>query len=783
MARNGPSTRLARRSAISTTPRMTARGKARNRRAATSPSRSAPPRASCCLPDGVLALRAAKGPQGQLMDDFLVLRLVTPPSGTGLGDLEGLGLSEDVLAELERERSSESGLLLMGGSTGDGKSTTLVRWLERVYIERAGRVSIVTVEDPIEFPARGSGFIQMVVAGGSSGAERRAAITETLSNFVRMNPTFGMVGEIRSVDDARETMQFVVSGHKIVTTIHAASANAALFRLIRLGVRPEEVAEPGVISLAMRQTLVPVLCPDCARPATPPERAIINAWAGNHTGNPEGAPMMRNRAGCPTCLPPEPGLSPLVLETRRAAWGGLSRRQAIAEYIRLDDTYREFLQARDALRAERYWRTPKEDGGMGGVPLDVIKARLVAEGRVDYTDASEKHLPGTAGDADGGGLGMSALARMDAALRRWTEGGAGDGPAPRATGPRLLWRRMMFTKATRAETWQLLADVLEAKTDLSEMLGTVAEGYALEGKGTIAATLRELQAGMGRSEFNLRLRPYCGLAERILFEEMGRLDAAALLSCGGPHPAHGTGDAQGAGECHRHAHPAGGGSGGPGAVFRAGASAGDGGGGGFRHIAPRSENRCRRGAGAVGQPDGPSHLDRGPDRRAGGADAGLDRAGAGVCRQVSALQRDAASGRGGVPVRGGGNGSRRGGCGHGSLRAHGGGIGALCPLAHPGALPRIPQREQQSRQCRARGGAGVSVAAIVGGAAGAVEQAGGIERAAGFLERWLSRVEDRVKAAMAVLNVALLCVFSVVLLLLLSVMMPVFEQLNTGGGY
>ena len=351
------------------------------------------------LPDGVLALRAAKGPQGQLMDDFLVLRLVTPPSGTGLGDLEGLGLSEDVLAELERERSSDSGLLLMGGSTGDGKSTTLVRWLERVYIERAGRVSIVTVEDPIEFPARGSGFIQMVVAGGSSGAERRAAITETLSNFVRMNPTFGMVGEIRSVDDARETMQFVVSGHKIVTTIHAASANAALFRLIRLGVRPEEVAEPGVISLAMRQTLVPVLCPDCARPATPPERAIINAWAGNHTGNPEGAPMMRNRAGCPTCLPPEPGLSPLVLETRRAAWGGLSRRQAIAEYIRLDDTYREFLQARDALRAERYWRTPKEDGGMGGVPLDVIKARLVAEGRVDYTDASEKHLPGTAGDA------------------------------------------------------------------------------------------------------------------------------------------------------------------------------------------------------------------------------------------------------------------------------------------------------------------------------------------------------------------------------------------------
>ena len=341
------------------------------------------------LPDNVLALRAAKGPQGQLMDDFLVLRLVTPPSGAGIGDIEGLGFADDVLEELERERSSESGLLLMGGSTGDGKSTTLVRWLERVYLERDGKVSIVTVEDPIEFPARGSGFVPLVVAGGSTGAERRAAMTETLSNFVRMNPNFGMVGEIRSVDDARETMQFVVSGHKVVTTIHAASANAALFRLIRLGVRPEEVAEPGVISLAMRQTLVPVLCPNCARLATPMERGIINTW----TSIPNGTPMIRNRAGCPTCLPPDEGMSVLAEQTRAEAWGGLSRRQAIAEYIRLDDTYREAVQDRNALKAEQYWRTPQENGGMGGVPLDVLRQHLVARGRVDFTDASEQKLP------------------------------------------------------------------------------------------------------------------------------------------------------------------------------------------------------------------------------------------------------------------------------------------------------------------------------------------------------------------------------------------------------
>ena len=343
------------------------------------------------LPEGVLALRAAKGPQGQLTDDFLVLRLVMPPGGQHMGDLEGLGFDDDVLEELERERSSASGLMLIGGSTGDGKSTTLVRWLERVYLEREGKVSIVTVEDPIEFPARGTGFIQQVLAGGSVGRARSAAFTEVLSNFVRMNPDFGMVAEIRSVDDARESLQFVVSGHKIVATIHAASANSALFRLVRLGVNPWELAEPGTISLAMRQTLVPVLCPDCARPATPTERAVIDNW----TGTPTGTPMIRNREGCPTCLPPADGLTSLAEQTRRAAWGGLSRRQAIAEYIRLDNTYREFLQERNALKAEQYWLTRKEDGGMGGRSLEVIRKRFVTSGKVDFTDVTDRKLPRT----------------------------------------------------------------------------------------------------------------------------------------------------------------------------------------------------------------------------------------------------------------------------------------------------------------------------------------------------------------------------------------------------
>ena len=64
--------------------------------------------------------------------------------------------------------------MILGGSTGDGKSTTVVRHLERLYEERDGRISIYTIEDPIEYPAIGDGFVQFPVAPGKTPEERKA---------------------------------------------------------------------------------------------------------------------------------------------------------------------------------------------------------------------------------------------------------------------------------------------------------------------------------------------------------------------------------------------------------------------------------------------------------------------------------------------------------------------------------------------------------------------------------------------------------------------------------
>ncbi|WP_419738607.1 ATPase, T2SS/T4P/T4SS family [Ruegeria sp.] len=340
------------------------------------------------LPAGVAALRGQKNAHGEGRD-CIIMRLLYTRSDHEAGKLEDLGLDADVLEELARERCSDSGLVIIGGSTGDGKSTTLVRQLERLYRERDGKVSIYTIEDPIEYPIHGAGIAQFSVSPAAEGADRDAAWTAALLPFLRSNPDVGMISEIRSVNDARAILQFVISGHKIFTTIHSSSASSVLFRLISLGVDPNELAEPGVVSLVMRQTLVPVLCPDCARPASPPESTYI-AGALGLEGKAARActPMMRNRQGCATCLAGRLEGSADTVATARDALGGIRRKRAVAEYIQVDDTYRRYVAANDRIGAMSYWLAPKSDGGLGGRRVQDRVADLVAAGQVDYMDAT-----------------------------------------------------------------------------------------------------------------------------------------------------------------------------------------------------------------------------------------------------------------------------------------------------------------------------------------------------------------------------------------------------------
>ena len=92
-----------------------------------------------------------------------------------------------------------------------------------------------------------------------------------------------------------------------------------------------------------------------------------------------------------------------------------------------------------------------------------------------------------------------------------------------------LMRRLALGTRQRAEVWQLLADVLEGSgEDLGRMMDAVAEGYELQGRRLAAGGLREMRAGLGEGRLAARMAPYCGTAERILFEGLGKqVDAQA----------------------------------------------------------------------------------------------------------------------------------------------------------------------------------------------------------------------------------------------------------------
>jgi type II secretory ATPase GspE/PulE/Tfp pilus assembly ATPase PilB-like protein len=337
------------------------------------------------LPPTVIKLRGQKGfhENDGGLGDHVVLRFFYNDAQTTTGSLEDLGFDAEVMEALARARSKLAGCVIVGGATGDGKSTTLIRIMDRLYAENHGNLAIVTVEDPVEYRARGRGIVQIPV-GSAGDADRRAHnYRQALMHFVRINPDVGSISEIRDADGAKQILQFVASGHATYTTIHAESAGEILFRLIDMGVPPEELAKPGGVKLLMKQTLVPVLCPHCARsPSEVPRASLAPALRELVDAHPHM--KLRNEDGCAACDHGDKG------SLGRTAWAGYRRLIAVGEVIEPDETWFRHLLKRDAFAAQRHWLTPKDQGGLGGTTLGTKIARLALAGQVDPGDAIRK---------------------------------------------------------------------------------------------------------------------------------------------------------------------------------------------------------------------------------------------------------------------------------------------------------------------------------------------------------------------------------------------------------
>ena len=332
------------------------------------------------LPATVSALRCQRGPH-EPDGDHLFARLFYRDRIEKGTTLESLGFSAEQAAVFSEIRMSLRGGIFLGGTAGDGKSTTLATNLALQMEEAQGQLNVVTIEDPVEYPIPGA--VQIAVPTTGSGEERGRHFRDALMHFCRVHPASGMVSEIRDADAARQVLQFIDTGHQVWTTIHVHSANAILFRLLDMGVGTAEVCKPGNIELLMKQTLLPRLCDACAleQPAGArgvPGSSPVPDWLGRHL---RSWPMVRfrNPEGCGICSREEGSA------VAGKAWNGYTRQIAIAEAIRPDAPYLSFVRQRDPAGAWEHWVSR-----MGGRPMGARIWALVAAGQADPFDALRK---------------------------------------------------------------------------------------------------------------------------------------------------------------------------------------------------------------------------------------------------------------------------------------------------------------------------------------------------------------------------------------------------------
>ena len=322
------------------------------------------------LPARVSGLRCQRGPN-EPDGDHLVARVFYRDQLEPGTTMQSLGFTDADAAMFSELRSSLSGGIILGGSTGDGKSTTLAVNLSLQQAEHDGALNMVTVEDPVEYDIPGA--IQIAVPTTGVGEDRGEHFTRALMHFVRIHPAVGMVSEVRDADAAREVLQFIATGHQVWTTIHVADANGILFRILDMGVEAAEVCRPDLIKLLMKQTLLSVLCPDCCLDESPEP---LPGWLGERLG---GMPRVRfrNVEGCGECR--KKG------EIAAAAWNGYRGQTAVCETILPNAGYLAHVRERDAAAARAHWVDE-----MGGIPIGWRIWAEVAEGRCDPWDAIAK---------------------------------------------------------------------------------------------------------------------------------------------------------------------------------------------------------------------------------------------------------------------------------------------------------------------------------------------------------------------------------------------------------
>jgi general secretion pathway protein E len=184
----------------------------------------------------------------------VVLRLLD--SSSQLLSVPSLGMADRIARPFEAAARRSSGIILVTGPTGSGKTTTLYATMRCL---NAAERNIMTIEDPIEYELYSLGI---PISQSQVNLKKGMNFATGLRHILRQDPDVIMVGEIRDAETARIAIQASLTGHLVFSTLHTNDAVSAVSRLIDLGVEPYLVA--ASLSVVLAQRLVRTCCLDCA---------------------------------------------------------------------------------------------------------------------------------------------------------------------------------------------------------------------------------------------------------------------------------------------------------------------------------------------------------------------------------------------------------------------------------------------------------------------------------------------------------------------------------------
>jgi type IV pilus assembly protein PilB len=281
----------------------------------------------------------------------VVLRILDQTST--LFKLEDLGFSEEVLNHFKQLVRKSSGIILVTGPTGSGKTTTLYALLNMINSKDK---NIITIEDPVEYRLA---LIRQTQINPKAGIN----FATGLRSILRQDPDIIMIGEIRDLETSEIAMQAALTGHLVLSTLHTNDAPEAINRLVDIGVEPYLISSSVIGVLAQR--LVRIICPDC-KVSYQVDPKVMNDLGEEVTKSKEPLTFYRGK-GCKNCK-------------QSGYWG----RSGIYELLLVNEDIKKLISERASTQVIR--DVAKKTAGLIPLRVDGLKKVLKGITTLDEVD-------------------------------------------------------------------------------------------------------------------------------------------------------------------------------------------------------------------------------------------------------------------------------------------------------------------------------------------------------------------------------------------------------------